>query len=95
MIQPNSYTSYPFPTVYLESFIYQSRRYVKTHTKCLINDYGKYGFLPPLGRGAYLKISPKEYKIAKQGYELEKQKYENSINGNLNLEAKTQLTFSF
>lgn len=95
MISPNSITIYPAPKRYKDHFIYCGRRYFQTDTKCLISQYGKYGFLPPIDRGGYEIISTKEFKQAKFLFDIEKANYEKYLNGNLNEEGKKQLTFSF
>lgn len=95
MIVPNSITVYPAPSNYKDHFVFGGRRYFQTASKCLISQYGKYGFLPPINRGSYEKISTKEFKQAKALYELEKKKYSDQLSGNLNKGVKTQLTLSF
>lgn len=84
MITPNSYTVYPCPTNYREMFIHDGRRYFQTFTMYLISEYGQHGFLPPLGRGSYIKISAKEFKEKKSLYESAKKDYELSQMGYLN-----------
>lgn len=95
MITPNSITLYPAPHIYKEHFVYGGRRYFKTDSKCLISQYGKHGFLPPIDRGYYLKISTKEFKEVKALYDLEKKNYSDQLNGNLNKGVKEHLTLSF
>lgn len=97
LITPNTRKLFlaPSPKLLKDHFVYGGRRYFQTASKCLISQYGKHGFLPPIDRGAYEKISTKEFKQAKALYELEKKKYSDQLNGNLNKGVKTQLTFSF
>lgn len=51
---------------------------------CLISDYGKYGSLPPHGRGFYLKLPTKDYLNIKKQYDLKKSEYEKGLNRYLN-----------
>lgn len=95
MISPNSVTLYPAPHTYKEHFVYGGRRYFKTDARCLVSQYGRYGFLPSIDRGVYEKIPVGDYKKVKALYDLEKKKYHDQLNGNLNKGVKTQLTLSF
>lgn len=84
MITPNTQTLYPSPSSYLDHFVFGGRRYYKTSTRCLISDFGRYGMLPPKGRGWFLKIATKDFNKAKELYEINKQKYMDALNGNPN-----------
>lgn len=95
MIVPNSIRIYPAPRLYKDHFIYGGRRYFQTDSMCLVSEYGKHGFLPPIDRGGYVKISTREFKDIKGCYDLEKKIYQDRLKGNLNEEVKQQLTFSF
>lgn len=84
MINPNSQKLYPCPSFYLDHFVLNGRRYFKTSSRCLISDFGKYGMLPPLGRGCYLKIPVKDFNTAKKLYEEKRKEFMDRLNSNLN-----------
>lgn len=75
MIQLNSQKIYLCPSFYSEHFVFEGRRYYLTSSHALVSDYGKYGMMPPAGRGFYLLISKKEFKEIKEKYELQKNKF--------------------
>jgi hypothetical protein len=91
MIVPNTQKIYSAPSYYLDHFVVNGRRYFKTPARCLISDFGRYGFLPPIDRGLYLKISTKDFNIAKALYQSEKKKFMDRLNGNLNKGVKLTL----
>lgn len=84
MITPNTLKLYPCPTSYLDHFVLNGRRYYKTAVRCLISDFGKYGMLPPKGRGWYLKIPTKDFNEAKKLYEIKRKEFNDRLNGNPN-----------
>lgn len=83
-IKPNTQKLYLSPVNYKETFIYLGRRYYLTFTHALISDYGDYGMLPPVGKGFYLILPKKDYKKAKEGYELQKINWYKALKGYLN-----------
>lgn len=60
-IQPNTQKIYLSPVNYLNTFVFEGRRYYETSSMCLVSDYGKYGILPPAGKGFYLRIAKKDF----------------------------------
>jgi len=74
VVHANTQKLYLAPHGYKDHFIYLGRRYYLTTDKALVSDYGKYGMCPPAGRGFYLVISKKEFKEAKELFELQKNK---------------------
>lgn len=84
MITPNVQKIYPAPSYYLDHFVVNGRRYFKTPARCLVSDLGRYGFLPPIDRGSYLKISTKDFNKAKALYDSKKKEFMDRLNGNLN-----------
>jgi hypothetical protein len=77
-IQPNSQTLYLYPVNIKESFILDGRRYILTYTDALISDYGKYGMLPPEGKGFYLKLPKADFFAAQKRYNEQKQAFFNA-----------------
>lgn len=93
------YKVYPFPKNHVETFLFEGLRYVKTFTSpiYLVSDFDNNSslpkFLPPFGKGSFRSIPAGDYKKIKALYDLEKKKY--SDMSNLNMEVKRQLTLSF
>jgi hypothetical protein len=83
-VQPNSVKIYMAPINYLDMFVYFGRRYFLLPDKALVSDYGRYGMCPPADRGFYLLLPKKDYKKAKEGYELQKLNWSKVLNGYLN-----------
>lgn len=84
MIQSNSQKIYFAPSSFIEHFIYLGRRYYLTANRAIVSDYGKFGMCPPAGRGYYLLISKKEFKEAKELFELQKINFRKALDGYLN-----------
>lgn len=74
-IVPNSQKLYLYPTNVKESFIFAGRRYILTYTIALVSDYGKYGMLPPEGRGFYLELPKGDYKAIQKRYNEQKEAF--------------------
>ena len=80
MIQPNTQKIYMAPSAIDIHFTHEGRRYYRADSGlCLISDYGKYGMMPPAGRGFYLKISSKEFNQAHAKYLEHKRNFLNAL----------------
>lgn len=69
-IIPNTQKFYisPNPDLVKEKFVFEGRRYYLLDSYALVSDYGKYGMLPPEGKGFYLEIPKGDFKKIKARY---------------------------
>lgn len=95
MIIPNSQKVYTCPTLYKDTFVFEGKRYYLLSDIALVSDYGKYGFLPPHGRGFYLKISKKEFHAKKLSAMNAHQNYLKALDSGYLKSGGTQTTFDF
>lgn len=94
-IVPNTKKVYMAPHNYEDSFILDSHRFYLSGDLALKSDYGKYGMVPPLGRGFYSKISKKEFKEAKALYIEKQSKFLKALNSGYLKAGGVQSSFDF